>query len=391
MLSQLQHSKQHSKIFKNFIIAIQVLSLSFCSQISSADPNPKNIDDKPPVQRLTIKTAPIETPDGITHIEADNYIITTSEELTAAQKEIQKTIYTNPNTDQLSTLDVSSKGHAPTELDQKADQMLSELTNSIYAKNRIITPPLQIDPPTKKEFIKKNYNLVFSLVRFFANSGIISYNLIIHRGIPPESALFIGILAGTISAGFQYYNEAYSKLILNSMLFVKTAKKLKLLPESYNQRISTTEKILTETESYVKMGVSEVAFLGVIQLAMLMTDVPVTEDIFTTAAKSLATQGAFNAGLFKSTNELKIMNPHLAEKASILKNSFTLLGSILSVVGTVGTMSGVPFAEISFVVLIGGAVVFNLTPMLLRFKPIDNIIKAWRPIGAAMSCRMLFN
>lgn len=389
---------RQNMFIKNLMIFVQVLALSFGSQIAWADPNPQNTAtnanstrENAVVQKFVLNMNSVKTADGESHIETDTYVIQNEAQLLAVEEQIKKTMGTTPKADHVHVFDVSSAEHQPSQLDEQATQLAKNLAEEITTQNLRIVPAQQVDIPTQKAWIKKDYNLVLTVVRFVVNSSLISYGLVTARGIPVESALFVGILTGAITAGFQYYNKPYSDLLANSMFLVKTARKMNLLPASEDRKIKVTENILKDSETFVKMGAFEVGFLGVVQLAMLVAQVPITENIFSAAAKSLTTQGTYTFGLIKTTNELKILNPHLAGKASVMRDSLTLAGSILSVVGAVGTMCGIPFADFSFVILIGGSIYLNLTPLLLKAKPIKNAIIHWRPTGAAPSCRSLMS
>jgi len=96
-------------------------------------------------------------------------------------------------------------------------------TDSRIKLNVINTP---IDPLLKAKFwlrntFEKRYHIFFTLLRGIASGGITTWNLQVSAQLPTEKAIGIGIIAGLMSAGLQYfsdpiYNWASRKGILSS-------------------------------------------------------------------------------------------------------------------------------------------------------------------------------
>lgn len=354
--------------FKRLIIFVQILSLSLYSQMAPA--MPENQDP----QQLVLTTTPIETQAGSTHIEVQAFEINNEQDLVLARQELLTNTRNNFKTNGLFILDIRTTGHASTALDSSAQKVLGEIEDSISAQHEIKTKPLVINPADKKGgLFRRHYNLSLSLVRLVANTATVSTGLIIGSGVPVEHSLLVGALVGAMSGALQFKSEAYLKWISNSLLLVKTAKKMELLSEKDTGYISTGEKTLNEIEMYGKWGLLEVGFLLVCQTAMSLLNIPITENLFLTAAKSTLSQGIFEVGVAKVTQQLE--KTKWRKNAAVFRDVSLFSGSSISVLAAIGAMAGIPFANLAFVTISATGVIFH----------------KWRYTGrTAFRCRTLF-
>lgn len=373
---------------KYLIILVQILSLSLYPQAGLA--TPKNSYSDKIQQQLILTTAPLKTQGLSTHIEVQTFEINNEQDLAQAQNALLEKTKKDSDTKELFILDVATTEHKATDLDISAKKALHEIENTISSQNKIEAKPIIINAPDKNGFFKRHYNVTLAMVRFVANSATVATGLIIGKGVPIEHALLVGVLAGAVSGAIQLKSEAYLKWLTNSMFLVKTAKKMGFLSDNDGSYIGRGEKTLKEIETYGKWGAVEVAFLLVCQTSMSLLNIPITENLFLTAAKSTLSQGVFEIGVSKSTEQLEKMNPSWSKKAAVFRDISLFGGSSLSVLAAIGAMAGIPFANLAFVALTATGLVLNFAPRLIRLKPIEKILNRWHHASSVISCRVLF-
>lgn len=291
-------------------------------------------------------------------------------------------------------------------LEEPTHQALKTMSSSTYPKRSFIFKEVLFDFKEKTKNWITDYNAKLTIVRFLTGTTVLTTSIIHQYGSPLENALLVGLLAGAITGAIQYKTEAFSKIITNSIYLASMAKKLNLLSHKENLQLEKidaqlnkaplhkTEARLNEIESFGKVALLEVTFLSVIQLAMFFTHIPITENLFTTAAKSIASQGFYNKEVFKKANDLETLKPHLSGQISKAKKTLSFLGSILSFLGVAGSMTGVPASYVSFALLLGtGAILYSVGPPFMerRSADIEAFLVKWFPLPSNNKCHMLFH
>ncbi|MEK6629093.1 MAG: hypothetical protein AABY53_10750 [Bdellovibrionota bacterium] len=378
---------------KKLIIFVQVLALALAPLHYSLAAAPTSTESqsllKTAQQQLFLSTLPIETSAGATRAEVQSFEINNEQDLGRVRAEILEKTKNDSKANEFFTLDVSTAEHQTTALDQVTKNVTNEIENAISYSNKIEIKPVVVGPVEKSSFFKKHYNTTLALVRFFGNSTVITTGLIMGRGIPAEHALLVGVLAGAMSAGLQLKNKELFNWLSNSVILVKTAKKMGLLPKNDGAYIGTAERTLKEAETYGRWASIETGFLLVCQTAMSLLNIPVAENLLLTVAKATLSQGIFDVGVLKTSNELEKINPNWSSKVVIFKNVSTFSGSAISALAAIGAMVGIPYANLFFITLTTAGLVLNFAPRLIKLKPMETILSKWRPRGAAISCRKL--
>jgi|GEM_PF-6839489 len=388
-----------ASLLKKLVIFAQMIALSLSSQTSRA--LPASFKKDPTAQRLQqlfLSTSPIQTKQGYIHVEVQAMEINSEQDIATAQAEFLEKTQKNPNTNELFILDVRTTEHQTssldTTLDATAQKALNKIEDTILFKHKIKNPPILVEPPNKNGFFKRHYNLTLALVRFVGNSTAITTGLIIGKGIPVEHALLVGLLAGAASGAIQIKSAAVFKWLSNSVLLVNTAKKMGLLAVSHNNQISQSERILREFEMYGRWATLETGFLLACQTAMSLLNIPIAENLFTTAAKSTLSQGVFDVGILKAADQLEKINPNWNSKIAVFKNVSLFVGSGISTLAAIGSMVGIPFSNLLFITLTTSGLILNFSPKLIKLKPLAQILQGWSPVktasGVIIRCGSLF-
>jgi hypothetical protein len=257
-----------------------------------------------------------------------------------------------------------------------------------------IAPSSKAQKINMRELISQQYNLTLSFVRLVANSATVTAGLIMGAHVSPERALMIGLLTGALSGAIQLKSDAMYKWLSNSVWLVNSAKKLGLIKD---QNTTQAEAFLKNFEMYGRWGSIELGFLAVIQTSMALLNIPITENIFLTTAKSTASQGVFEVGILKATEQLSEMNPKWAAHSAIFKNAALFAGSGVSVLAAIGSLSNMPYANLGFETLTAAGLVLTFGPKLAKSAPVAAILERCRGqtsnthrLLSAVRCEALF-
>lgn len=396
------YKKKHPhRFFKEILIVLQVLSLTFYSHIITAKSDETISNSQPPLSplkynQIKIKTAPIsiETPSGpaLAQIEVQAINIQTKDDLENARIELGLNIKKNPNTENLILMEViEENAKTDTSLDDSTQIVIDELQNSIKSEKKTVFKPATVKLPDVKGFFKKNYNGTLAVVRFILNSTVITTELVSSKGVPLEYAAIVGLLVGAMSGAIQLKSAFVYKIISDSMFFVDMAKKSGLIKQTNDDTISTNEKVLREIVFYGKWSLMEYAFLSISQSAMEFYDISTNDNVLLTMLKTVASQGFFERGVIKVEAELKNSYPNSIGTATVFKNSALFLGSTISVLCAIGVFAGVPYANMGFVLLTGLGVVLNFKPGLSQLRKRQDYLDKIRSGATIITCRSLFH
>lgn len=368
---------------KSILILSQVAVLAFFSVTAIAD-------DTPPPQQTFMTTEPVDTPQGKAHLEVQVYEINSTQDLNRAKAEILEKTRANPSTGEFFRVDVKADGYRNANLDTAVQRAATEIEGSLRAQNKAKPAPFTTPFRRVGGYLKKNYNVALGVVRFVANTAVVSTGLIYGAGVSPEHALMIGALAGTMSGAIQIKSDVVMRWLSNSVLMVNAAKRLRLLPQNEGMEPGRAERTLREVEMYSRWAMLETGFLLVVRTAMSVLNIPVTENLFLTVAKSTGSQGIYEVGVLKASQQLARLNPRWAARTSTFKNVALFAGSGVSVLAAIGSMIHMPFANLGFVVLTGTGLILNFAPKLATSRTVERIMRAWRPAGAVKTCNALF-
>ena len=375
------------KSFKILVIASQVLGLSLTPQMTYAA-GPQTPVTPPSPQQAFLSTEPINTASGPAHLEVQSFEINNEQDLANARREILSKADTRSA--ESFRVDVTTTDYRPHRLDAAVKRVAAEIESRINSPNKLKPKPVSTTPPNAASFFKRNYNLTLSFVRFVANTSVVSSGLVVGAGVPMEHGLLIGALAGAMSGAIQLKSDVVMKWLSNSVLMVNAAKRLRLLPQNEGMEPSRAERTLKEVEMYSRWALLETGFLLVVRTSMSLLNIPVTENLFMTVAKSTASQGIFEVGVLKASQQLEKINPRWNARSAVFKNVALFAGSGVSVLAAIGSMVNMPFANLGFVTLTATGLILTFAPKLAKNKTVQQILSRWRPSGSVKTCRSMF-
>lgn len=358
-----------SRVLKYILIVSLIILPQHPLQVEAASSRPA-----PQAQlQYFLTTSSVPSQMGQAHLEVQNFQITNLDELSEAQTTIKAKFSGTQRLSEFFTLGVQSSDYRINSLEVNFQNTVRDIKSSVSADHVSEQNPVVVEPPRGNIF-KRNYNLTLGVVRGVVNGATVFAGLVVGKGIPMEHAALIGLLAGSISGGIQIKSDFFFKWLADSVAFVNMAKRLRLIPNTDGAEPSRAEKILKEVVMYSKWASMEGAFLLVIQTSMAMLNVPVTEGLISTIAKSTASQGVYEVGLMKAADQLGLINPRWAGRAQIFKNVSAFGGSTISVLAAIGTLVGMPFSNLGFVVLTSAGLVFTFGARILLREPVQKFL-----------------
>jgi hypothetical protein len=345
-------------------------------------------------KQMFMTTQPVETKAGPVHLEVTAYNIQNERDLQTARENITLQLRSRPDANEIFRLKVSAKGMpVNSQLAIKTEALVGEVERLVDAKERLEQKNIEVEKP-QQTFLKRHYNLTLAFVRFVANTGVVSVGLITGKGVPLEHALMIGALAGAISGGIQIKSTQVFAWLSNSVFLVNSAKRIGLLSNTNGLTPARSEKILREVETYGKWAMLETGFLLACHTAMGLLSIPITENLFETVAKSTLSQGVFEVGILKSADQLEKINPSWSNRVAVFKNVSIFAGSSISVLAAIGSMVGMPYSNLGFVVLTATGLALNFSSKIVMSEQGQRLLTKWKANTAIdnriKSCRHLF-
>lgn len=215
------------------------------------------------------------------------------------------------------------------------------------------------------EWIQKYYRVTFTLVRGVSNAGVVSAGLIVSSHVTLESAVPVGLIAGGMSAGFMYYNQAYQ-----SWLMKTKNPTMRLLGKSY---------------------AANIVYMAITKFTAAVSGVPgdptlwlATASILKTAFVGTLAQGTW--GLAVAENARVAIERYPTQEARIrLLNDFKTLGlSVASTALSVASMVGAPLTDAAMVAMAATGIAYYKFS-LVKGRKWDNEKLARE--AEALSCR----
>jgi hypothetical protein len=385
--------------FRQLIAVVQsLIFIVFSTQVAWATEPTNRTPRAPstPVQdqkQMFMTTQPIQVEAGQVHLEVTAFNIQNEKDLKTARDTIVGQLRYRRVTNEIFRLNVSAKGMpVNNQLAAKTEAVVGEVESLADARERLEQKNIEVEKP-QQSFLKRHYNLTLAMVRFVANTGVVSVGLITGKGVPLEHALMIGALAGAISGGIQLKSAQVFAWLSNSVVLVNSAKRLGLISNAEGIPPSRSERMLREVETYSKWALLETGFLLACHTAMGLLSIPVTENLFETVAKSTLSQGVFEVGILKAAEQLERMNPNWSNRAAVFKNVSIFAGSSISVLAAIGSMIGMPYSNLGFVVLTATGLVLNFSSKIVMSERGQRLLSKWKarmtPASRVKSCRQL--
>lgn len=217
--------------------------------------------------------------------------------------------------------------------------------------------------------VSKKLRWTLTLIRLLANGTVTTLSLFVTQDVGLGYAMFIGATVGVTTAALQYHTKTFANWLKNSYTLVRLAEQMKFLKPGASTRVDDlSTKILSETEKYVKWGLTEAVFIKMINLLTQLGSIPTSDVFWLTVLKSTASQGIFDIGITKLSQNLEKNYPHLKKNINNLEHAGLFSSSIISVFSALGALIGLPSADLGFMVLAGGGIILNTYPTYQSFK-----------------------
>lgn len=205
-------------------------------------------------------------------------------------------------------------------------------------------------------------SLLFVVSRFLLNSVVSSYGFFA-GSIPLHHAIMLGSLTGTLSGTIQVYSSQLNRFVSTNEYGKKLAKRFSDWSSSKDK--TKARNLEPEKSDFffklVKWGSIEIAFLGIIQFASFCLGeitpnavfVKVAGGVLLTAAKSVFSQGLWDTSVATETDEkirkyVAAGDFENASRAKLAAEVSSFGSSMLSVVGAVTDLMGVPIGNYIF-------------------------------------------
>lgn len=188
-----------------------------------------------------------------------------------------------------------------------------------------------------KGFLAKHERISLSLLRTSVNGTIVSLGLILNAGLPPITAMSIGLLTGSLSGLAQYFNPQLQRLLEGNV-----GKNERLKEQG---RVGTTKVKIYQLTRWFAL---EASIYSVINLFSYGVGVPaggLTQEALKVVKSSLmatASQGVWDATIASETRQELRTQSSLEEQKKIQtrSNVITFGVSMVSVFGGILTLMG---------------------------------------------------
>ncbi len=234
------------------------------------------------------------------------------------------------------------------DLKSLASHDLTDL-KSIAEKIGKDTVPIYANPKNKDLLPKSSmYNHVFTIIRGITIGTTVTFTLVISKNTAPLMAAPIGLLAGSMSATLQFFNQQYLSWLRSKSWFGITKERSSL------------------PQTYVKDSMVILTYMSVLHMGMVALDIKpelfslsVVTDILRTVALSVyseSTWSIINADILKKAINKK---PHKEKQYRRYSNAFALFQSMIITGIQVMDLAGLKIGSISLgTVGIGGFAVY---------------------------------
>lgn len=187
-------------------------------------------------------------------------------------------------------------------------------------------------------WLNNNYRVSFTIIRLLANAGVTTWGLILSPHISILSALPVGLIAGSMSAGFQYYNQGYQEWLLRSRTFLGRMGRTLLVNGVY-MAVAKFVSLLT----------------GIMPEHTL---VDASSSILKTALLCTLAQGPWSLGVALGAKTQSYRYPERESQIKLISSFKTLALSMTATALSVANLMGMPLAEAAMVGMAGSGAVY---------------------------------
>lgn len=180
-----------------------------------------------------------------------------------------------------------------------------------------------------KGWFDRHYRVTFTLVRGVANSGVTTWGLVLSADIPLSSALPVGLIAGSMSAGFQYHNEWYAEWMLRAK--------------------STLGR-------YTRNYGAQVAYMTLVKLTSALTGIPgearfvdSIQSVLMTSLYCTLAQGPWSIAIAENARIEMEKHPEKTRRIRYFRDLKTLAVSMVTTAISVASLLRVPLADAAMV------------------------------------------
>ncbi len=188
------------------------------------------------------------------------------------------------------------------------------------------------------DLLDKHYRVSFTLIRGIANAGVVSWGLILSSHVSLLSALPVGIVAGSMSAGFQFFNQNYQAWLLKSKTTVGRL-----------GRSLFTNSIYLAIAKFTS-ALAGAPFEGNLLLA--------TTSVLKAAFLGTLAQGTWNLGVAENARITTERFPESTAKVRRANDFKTLTISMISTALSVANLAGAPLTDAAMLAMAGTGSVY---------------------------------
>lgn len=191
---------------------------------------------------------------------------------------------------------------------------------------------------TVRALFEKHHRVTFTVVRGIANSSVVAWGLVVSSHTPLLAALPVGLVAGGMSAGFQYFNQQYQEWIMRSK---------------------------TTLGRMARSFLANIKYMAITKLVSVASGIPTeptlllsTEAVLKTAFLGTLAQGTWNLGIAESARIATERNPERKDTIRRWNDFKTLAISMVSTAMSVANLIGAPLTDAAMYAMAGTGAAF---------------------------------
>ena len=188
------------------------------------------------------------------------------------------------------------------------------------------------------DLLDRHYRVSFTLIRGVANTGVVSWGLILSSHISLLASLPVGLVAGSMSAGFQFFNQRYQSWLLKSK---------------------------TTAGRLGRSLFTNIIYLTIAKITSALAGAPVggnllvaTSSVLKASFLGTLAQGTWNLGIAESARIATERFPGNAAKVRRGNDFKTLAISMISTALSVANLAGAPLTDAAMLGMAGTGTVY---------------------------------
>lgn len=221
---------------------------------------------------------------------------------------------------------------------ETAKSVAGQISQGGIDTETVVLTPESLEPVKSKfkDWFLKHYRVSFTIIRGISNSATVAWGLIISSDIPTEPALTVGLVAGAMASGLQFYNERFQHWLLGDG---KTAGK------------------------WIRTYGVNAAYLSVVNLTSALAGVAPEPTVLLslgaivkTALLATVAQSPWGLAIAEQEKLSLARAPHKAIRARVMADLKVLSISMVSAGVAIAELMGVPLARVMMYGLAAGGI-----------------------------------